>query len=371
MRLAPAPHLPLVVLLLGALPAWAAPGITVHDTVVGTGDLVEPGCLVSLHYIARTDDGTLVDTTYLRGEPRDIRQGTHQVPDGWDEALLGMHKGGARVVDVPAALGFGDHPPEGVPAGTGLHIEMWAMDVGPPRKPPAPPSVPSTAWSRTATGARLARLAAGSGRPAEVGDDVTVEITAWNSDGDVLDSSYLRPGPDTFQPGSGKNHPDLEAALVGSRPGDRLLVELSLAKGQPPVRILLEVQDTASSRRPPKAPAAVDAYISTASGLRYADLQPGTGPAAATGDTVVVEYTGWLDDGTMFDSSLSRQAPFTLVLGAGEVIDGWDEGLQGMQVGGTRQLVIPSKLGYGDRGSPPTIPPGATLIFQVTLVRIL
>ena len=113
-----------------------------------------------------------------------------------------------------------------------------------------------------------------------------------------------------------------------------------------------------------------DDYQTSATGLQSYDFEVGEGTAAQTGDSVAVHYTGWLEDGTKFDSSLDRGSPFTFVLGTGGVIAGWDEGLEGMQVGGKRQLRIPSELGYGASGSPPAIPPNATLIFEVELMGI-
>lgn len=110
--------------------------------------------------------------------------------------------------------------------------------------------------------------------------------------------------------------------------------------------------------------------ITTASGLQYQDLETGTGPAAAAGDTVSVHYTGWLEDGTKFDSSHDRNQPFEFVLGTRSVIQGWDEGVAGMQAGGKRKLIIPANLGYGDRGAGGVIPPGATLIFEVELLEV-
>lgn len=109
----------------------------------------------------------------------------------------------------------------------------------------------------------------------------------------------------------------------------------------------------------------------TASGLVYEELAPGTGAAAAPGQTVSVHYTGWLVDGTKFDSSKDRNEPFEFPLGAGHVIRGWDEGVQGMQVGGVRKLTIPPQLGYGARGAGGVIPPNATLVFEVELLEIL
>ncbi len=105
-------------------------------------------------------------------------------------------------------------------------------------------------------------------------------------------------------------------------------------------------------------------------GLKYTDDQVGSGTEAQTGKTVSVHYTGWLLDGTKFDSSRDRNAPFTFPLGRGQVIKGWDEGVAGMKVGGKRTLVIPPDLGYGARGAGGVIPPNATLKFEVELLDV-
>ncbi len=117
--------------------------------------------------------------------------------------------------------------------------------------------------------------------------------------------------------------------------------------------------------------------ITTASGLQYDDTTPGTGAEARAGQHVTVHYTGWLHDparpdgrGAKFDSSKDRGDPFRFDLGAGMVIRGWDEGVQGMKVGGTRVLQIPPELGYGARGAGGVIPPNATLVFEVELLQV-
>lgn len=120
---------------------------------------------------------------------------------------------------------------------------------------------------------------------------------------------------------------------------------------------------------PPPRVVADTAYTVTDTGLKLFDFVVGTGPIAESGDQLLVEYDGWLTNGDVFDSSRFTGRPIAFILGRGQVISGWDEGLLGMHVGGERQLVIPPELAYGTRGRG-TIPPNATLIFEVRLVGI-
>ncbi len=111
--------------------------------------------------------------------------------------------------------------------------------------------------------------------------------------------------------------------------------------------------------------------ITMENGLKYTIDVEGQGLAAKKGDKVLVHYTGWLMDGTKFDSSKDRDQAFTFQLGAGRVIKGWDEGVQGMKIGEVRTLIIPAELGYGARGAGNVIPPNATLKFEVELLKIM
>jgi len=110
--------------------------------------------------------------------------------------------------------------------------------------------------------------------------------------------------------------------------------------------------------------------MTTESGLQYVDLVKGTGRQADSGNTATVHYTGWLANGTKFDSSLDRKEPFSFEVGGGQVIKGWDEGVKGMKVGGKRKLIIPPHLGYGLRGAGRIVPPNATLTFEVELLEV-
>lgn len=116
--------------------------------------------------------------------------------------------------------------------------------------------------------------------------------------------------------------------------------------------------------------AAEKSMVTTTSGLQYVDLVVGSGREAHAGETAIVHYTGTLTDGTKFDSSKDGNSPFSFRLGAGRVIKGWDEGVEGMKIGGIRKLVIPPQLGYGSRGAGSDVPPNATLIFEVELLDL-
>ena len=110
--------------------------------------------------------------------------------------------------------------------------------------------------------------------------------------------------------------------------------------------------------------------VTTASGLRYIDEVVGTGDSPKPGRNVTVHYTGTLENGTKFDSSVDKGQPYAFRIGTGAVIKGWDEGVMTMKVGGKRRLIVPANLGYGASGSPPKIPPNATLIFEVELLSV-
>jgi FKBP-type peptidyl-prolyl cis-trans isomerase len=113
-----------------------------------------------------------------------------------------------------------------------------------------------------------------------------------------------------------------------------------------------------------------EGYYTSSTGLKFQDMKKGEGPRPRNGQSVMVHYVGWLTNGQKFDSSIDRGQPFEFVIGAGNVIKGWDEGVKGMHVGGQRRLLIPPQLGYGAKGAGDSIPPNSKLVFDIQLIGV-
>ena len=165
-------------------------------------------------------------------------------------------------------------------------------------------------------------------------------------------------------------HKTLAATLIAAAVGcsDRAPQEPSASSSSMPAREAPAGGPAAVPPAPGASAAPEPATITTPSGLQYQDQVVGKGPSPQTGQTVVVHYTGWLTNGRKFDSSRDRGQPFSFSIGKGEVIQGWDEGVATMKVGGRRKLTIPPALGYGREGNP-VIPGNATLVFDVELLE--
>lgn len=252
-------------------------------------------------------------------------------------------------------------------------------------EPTVTPESSQTSGGETITtdsGLQYVVLSKGDGPVPQAGEIVAVHYRGTLEDGTEFDNSYDRGQPFAFPLGRGRVIPGWDEGIallnVGSKA--KLIIPPELAYGDqgaggvipPGATLVFEVELVSVQPGSPEAPADVEEadYMTTDSGLKYHDFEVGEGPSPEEGQTVFVHYTGWLEDGTKFDSSIDRGQPFSFVLGVGNVIPGWDEGVATMKVGGKRQLVIPPELGYGDQGAGGVIPPGATLVFEVELLDV-
>lgn len=231
----------------------------------------------------------------------------------------------------------------------------------------------------TKSGLKYIDVVKGTGDPSANGDKVTVHYTGWLTDGKKFDSSKDRGQGFTVTIGQGRVIKGWDEGLQGiAKGGKRILIipaDLGYgerANGAIPANstLIFEVDmlKIDAPRKPPKYKA--EDLQKTASGLQYVVLKKGDGGPVQNGQTVQVHYSGWLMDGSMFDSSVDRGQLFEFVLGAKRVIAGWDEGVALMNIGDKFLFVIPPDLGYGSRGAGGVIPPNATLLFEVELFGV-
>jgi peptidylprolyl isomerase len=361
-------------------------GLQYYDLVEGDGASPEDGSIVAMNYAIwlideASGEPVIIDDSFALGQPLTFILGSQQVFPGWEEGTMGMEQGGSRQLIIPGELGFGEAgvPQMGIPANATLAMEIELVEV---REAPAAEALSEDEYETTDSGLQIAVLEEGTGdEEAEAGDTVTVAFTIWVADSErYFTGSETTGQPFTFPIGSGAVFPGWDEGVTGMVLGEKrqLLVPSDLGLGEQSVGdvlpansdLLMEVElmDLVKPRRATEIDESD--YEETDSGLKYYDLIEGGGATPEEGQTVVVHYTGWLEDGTQFDSSLDRGEPFEFPIGTGSVIPGWDEGVATMQVGGVRQLVIPADLAYGDTGAGATIPPGATLIFEVELLEV-
>ena len=354
-------------------------GLQYLEIGAGSGSAPKAGDILSMHFIASLSDGTELVNTYTDGKPATVVWGRDSLLPGWEEGMGLMKAGGKAKLLLPPDLAFGVEGTGGIPPNSQIIIEVELLSVKPS---PKPTTVSADKLQKTTSGLQYYELTLGGGAEAVAKDTVSTHFTMWvktDSGYDFIVTS-IDDTPISFVVGRGDAvFPGWEEGVTGMKVGGKrfLVVPPELGLGEqgngeipPNATLVLEIQLVEVIE--PRVATKVDEkdYITTASGLKYYDLKAGAGETPTAGQTVVVHYTGWLEDGTQFDSSVDRGEPFTFPIGQGSVIPGWDEGVATMKVGGKRQLVIPAALAYGEAGSGSVIPPNATLIFEVELLEI-
>ncbi len=345
----------------------------------GEGESPQAGDMVNMHYSASLPDGTMIADSYSAGQPSAAILGREQLLPGWEEGVLLMKPGGKMQMLLPPELAFGEQGYGMIPANSQLIIEVELISVEPT---PAPMEFDENDLVTTDSGLQYYEIETGEGIESVEGSTVTTNYVIWvqGEDEDLFIGSSDTGGPAIFSLGPADMvFPGWDEGATGMKVGGKrlLIIPAELALGEtgggeipPGATLIMEIEMVDIIEPVFMTEVDEDDYTVAESGLKYYDFVEGEGDMPEVGQTVVVHYTGWLEDGTKFDSSLDRGQPFSFPLGQGAVIPGWDEGLATMKVGGKRQLVIPSELGYGEAGSGATIPPGATLVFEVELLEI-
>jgi peptidylprolyl isomerase len=324
-----------------------ASGLKYADIVVGTGATPKADDWVTVEFTATLQDGTLIGASSVRGGPATIPlDELAQDVAGWAEGMSTMKVGGLRQIIVPPNLAYGEQGAGNViPPNSTLVFVVDMLDTKP------------------APQVEITDLVVGTGAEAASGMYLKVSYTGTLTDGTVIEATTSGT-PAEFSLSSGQVMPGWVQGLPGMKVGGTRVVTIPADLAYGP---------QGYNQIPPNATLVYQFElldVQAAPEVKIEDLQVGTGAEAVPGATITVNYTGTLTDGTVFDSSYQRNEPFTLQLGAGAVIPGWEQGLQGMKVGGKRRLTIPPALGYGAQGAGTSIPPNATLIFDVELLKV-
>lgn len=334
------------------------------------------GDRVRVHYSGWTTDGKLFDSSVKRGEPSEF--GLGQVIEGWNEGLCLMTAGARYKFTIPFALAYGEEGrPPVIPPRADLVFEVELLGI-------VARAMPYVAWDeeqdveRGESGLRFRYLARGAGRPAREASLVKLEYALYGPQGKPILCSSMD-GQPLLAPLERMPLAFMQEAVGFLREGDRVLLrvppELGFTGQTPPgldpkepTLWQLELSSALVFTKPAFSMPKDEELKTTASGLRYRVLREGSGKKPSARSQVAVHYQGWLTNGEPFDGSYDRGELATFPLNG--VIRGWTEGLQLVGDGGQILLVIPPELGYGKAGSPPVIPPDATLVFVVELVQI-
>ncbi|MEN8173504.1 MAG: FKBP-type peptidyl-prolyl cis-trans isomerase [Chloroflexota bacterium] len=354
-------------------------GLQYLEIAAGDGESPQVGDIIRMHFIGTLPDGLEFGNSYQMGDPIEVVWGREQLLPGWEEGIGLMKTGGEAKLVIPPELGFGDKSFGVVPANSSIIIEMELISV---EHPPASADVKTQDLTTSESGLQHFDIIEGNGDEAIYQSNVKTHYSIWiqGEDENIFIASSYSADPVPFVLGRADNvFPGWDEGVHGMKEGGKrlLIIPPDLALGEEassgiPANSTLIMEIELVEVIQPETITEIDddAYTTSDSSLKYYDIKDGQGNAAEAGQTVVVHYTGWLEDGTQFDSSWEFGQPFTFELGSGQVIAGWDEGVAGMQINGIRQLVIPAELGYGATGAGDIIPPDATLIFRVQLIEI-
>jgi peptidylprolyl isomerase len=403
----------LLLFLIGTFRLFAAPvdtltmasGLKLIRTVsVPNGIQPQNGDLVKVHYTGTLTTGKVFDSSRERGQPYEFPLGKGQVIPGWDEGIALLRKGEKATLVIPAHLGYGDRPTGSIPPNSVLIFDVELVDITATEHPtPYVDSTMKVTKKKTLSGLEYIQIKTNKkGIKADSGLMVEVHYTGYLTNGKIFDSSIERGKPFPFKLALDPLIPGWVEGVRMMRVGEkyRFIIPPQLAYGDkgagnviaPNSTLIFDVELIAVHSKPVPF---VDSKkkttpLKTASGLQYIIVKKNPkGIKADSGKTVEVHYTGYLPakcpqgcytpcvhqatyqtSTDIFDSSVERGETFKFKLGVDGLIKGWVEGMYLMRTGEKFRLIIPSELAYGDRGAGSTIPPNATLTFDIELISV-
>lgn len=362
-----------------------ASGLKYEINQKGKGPKAKTGDRVSVHYEGRLMNDTIFDSSFKRNQPFTFTIGQGQVIKGWDEGIALLNEGDSATFIIPPDLGYGSQSMGAIPANSTLKFKVKLVKVFPEIKIETFNTTGKDTL-KTASGLKYIIISEKNknGNKPSKGANVKVHYTGYFEDGKIFDSSIKRDEPITFQLGKGMVIRGWDEGISLLKIGDkaRLLIPYELAygeNGRPPVipaktNLIFDVEliDFTPEIKPEAYNTKGKDTLTTPSGLKYIIVSEGlkNSTMAVAGKTVSVHYTGYFENGDIFDSSVQRGQPISFELGAGRVIKGWDEGIALMKVGDKLRLLIPYQLAYGEQGYPGAIPPKSNLIFDVDLLDV-
>lgn len=351
--------------------------IKIHEQ--GTGAKPKTGDQITAHYTGKLLDGTVFDSSVQRGTPFSFEIGTGQVIRGWDEGFMQLHKGSKATFIIPAELAYGSRAVGSIPANSVLIFDVELIDIKPGLNI-EPFDTNGKDTITTASGLQYIPVVQGKGKKAINDAKVEFHYSAYRNGGQLFDSTHKKGQTLSLLLGNKGLIPGLEEALMLMQEGDKFRVlvppHLGLPKGNRSgvegETLVFDLELVSVIDPVVIEPYSVDnrRLYNHESGLKYYIVEEGNGKRAKSGDYVEMHYTGYLEDGTIFDSSVKRGEVFSFKLGIGQVIKGWDAGVQLMNEGDKFRFILPADIAYGDRAVG-SIPPNSTLIFDVELIRII
>jgi peptidylprolyl isomerase len=358
-----------------------ASGLEYTITEKGSGKKPQNGDKVIVHYTGKLTNDTVFDSSVKRGQAFEFVLGAGKVIKGWDEAFLLLQVGDKATIKFGPELGYGANANGKIPANSTLIFDIELLDV---IEGVRPFDVKGKDTVTTASGLKFILVKENkAGEKAAAGTSATFHYSGFFRDGKMFDSSRDRNQPLPVKVGQGQIFPGWDEGISMMRNGEkaRLIIPSKLALGEagyppiiPPNSDLImdiEILEVKVLIAPAKFDIKGLEAKTTASGLKYYEVKrTASAVKAAAGKVVKVHYSGYLADGTMFDSSVERGEPIEFPLGQGQVIPGWDEGIALMSIGDKLRLVIPYNLAYGEQGRPPMIPAKAELTFDVELMEV-